>query len=318
MRNPRLRVSRGPSCATTIVVPRPGVRFALAAMLLVTVVAAAPARADDPRCAGTIAKSAIKFLRSDLQALRKCKQAVVTGTSHGACPDSKAQLRMAVAADRLRSAIADGCSGAPSCGPGGNPSALGWGGNCPDFAGAGCTNAIASCNDIATCVQCMGDAAVNTTTAAIYDSMNLANDQPQAVNCQIVLGANLTRVFDVRLRTTERCEERVLSGDSTDSCPNTPNLAAIAKAVQKATGRLCAACGGSDMTCGTSDDLTPAEIGAPTSCPDVTVPGGPSCAGPIDTLEDLGQCLSCLTQHASACMDRASVRTLKPYPPECQ
>ena len=110
----------------------------------------------------------------------------------------------------------------------------------------------------------------------------------------------------------------MLSGASPGPCPNAPNAAAIAYALHKAMVRVCTACGGRDLTCGGADDLTPAEIGSPASCPNVTIPGGASCGAPIDDLQDIVQCLACVTEYTSVCIDRAGVRALKSYPPECQ
>jgi hypothetical protein len=95
-------------------------------------------------------------------------------------------------------------------------------------------------------------------------------------------------------------------------------LAAIAKADAKQDALICKACGGPDHLCGGGDDLTPAAIGFAAACPNVTVPGGASCAGPpITDLQGLVDCVACVTEFKSACLDRVQVPELTPYPSEC-
>src|SRR5262245_27790427 len=62
---------------------------------------------------------------------------------------------------------------------------------------------------------------------------------------------------------------------------------------------------------------TPALLGAPPSCPAVSVPGGAACGGPIVTLTDLVACAVCLAGHVAECADHAAVPQFVAYPPEC-
>src|SRR5205814_338890 len=82
----------------------------------------------------------------------------------------------------------------------------------------------------------------------------------------------------------------VLSGSSSGPCPDAVASGSIAKAeVRKARG-ICKACGGPDRTCGGGDDIDPATIGFPSSCPDVTVPHGSSCAASVTDMSGVVAC----------------------------
>jgi hypothetical protein len=300
------------------------VRLHVAALaLLVALVAlvtwSAAARAESERCQRSIAKASAKFTRAKLKALRKCEQGVVSGTSHDSCPNAKAQERIAKALGQLQADIQDGCSGDPSCQPGASRASIGWDvPRCPDLNGSGCTNPISSCDDIVACLGCAGGAAADQARAIIYDGLNLSNDAQAAVDCQIAIGQNATHLFDVRLRALQKCEDRILTRVSPGPCPDEKITIAIAKAVTKATKRICAACGGPDLTCGTDDDLTRLEVGFPTTCPDVSVPGGTACGGPVDDLQGIVTCLGCVTQYTTTCMDRLGVLGLATYPTDCE
>jgi hypothetical protein len=293
--------------------------LALLIALVVIITWNAPARAESERCQRAIAKASAKFTRAKMKALRKCEQAVVAGTTHDSCPNERAQERIAQAQDQLQLDIHNACSGDPSCQPGASRAAIGWDiPGCPDLNGSGCTNPISSCDDVVTCLACAGGSAADQAKEIIYGEMNLSNDAQAVVDCQSAIGENVTRLFDVRLRGLQKCEDRILSGVSTGPCPDAKIDIAITRAVTKATSRICGACGGPDFACGGGDDLTRLDIGFPTTCPDVTVPGGTACGGPVNDLQDIVNCLTCVTQYTTSCMDRLGVLGLASYPADCE
>ncbi len=50
----------------------------------------------------------------------------------------------------------------------------------------------------------------------------------------------------------------------------------------------------------------------------MTVPGGPSCANPaVDTLDELVDCVNCVTEFKVDCLDALAAPLVKAYPPEC-
>src|SRR5262249_14662895 len=101
-------------------------------------------------------------------------------------------------------------------------------------------------------------------------------------------------------------------------CPDAAKAApAIAKAESKKRAGICKACGGADRSCGGGDDLTPAQIGFASSCPNVTIPGGSSCAHAIGTVQDIVDCVDCVTEFKADCLDALTVPELKSYPSEC-
>jgi hypothetical protein len=295
---------------------------ALAAVLAVVVVPVAAARAaGSVECQRAIAKASAKFVRAKLNALRKCEDALVAGFYGGTCPDPKGADRIAAAAAKLHELVHLDCGGIDQrCATGDDEplAAIGWdGGACPNVDGASCTNAIASCEDVADCVECVATSTVEQSLALIYDELFAGNTIPLVVQCHRAIGRDTEKLFAAMVRARQKCEDRVLTGASTGPCPDAKVRATIAKLTARTTARICGACGGADATCGTSDDLTRLDIGFPAACPSVTVPGGASCAAPVSAIGDIVQCLACTTAFRVTCLDALTVPKLAPYPPEC-
>ena len=69
---------------------------------------------------------------------------------------------------------------------------------------------------------------------------------------------------------------------------------------------------------GAATTSCPRRSDSPPPAPDVSVPGGASCAGPVDDAERAGRAVSsCVAAHDGQCADRAAVPAFAPYPPEC-
>jgi hypothetical protein len=296
------------------------VAIGLAGVLVL--VALGPASAAGPvACQREIAKSSAKFIRRKMSVLRKCNDAIVTGVHSGPCPDAKASGRIARASAKLHSAIDAACGGGDQhCGTGDDESlaSIGWdGGACPNFEAGACNGPIADCADVSDCLECIGEAAIDQEIALTYGDLNYSNDNQMIVDCQRRIGNRIAKFLSVKARALQKCEDRVLSGVSGGPCPDAKSAATIATALNKTTQKICTVCGGPDLTCGTGDDPSRLEIGFRSDCPAVTVPGGPACGGPINDLQDIVQCLECVTEFKVDCLDRVSVPGIATYPPEC-
>ena len=92
-------------------------------------------------------------------------------------------------------------------------------------------------------------------------------------------------------------------------CPDAATQTKITAAAQKLHDAIGKACGGADKAFGGPDDILPQDISTLTNCPNVTPPGAAaSCAGatgrgPINTLQDLADCITCLTEFKVDCTD---------------
>src|SRR5262249_7216641 len=132
---------------------------------------------------------------------------------------------------------------------------------------------------------------------------------PVAV-CLSAIGKERARLATSTSRALARCWEARAKGAHANPCPEPGDGKAgpsIAAAVVRATERLCKACGGADRACDGPDDLAPSALGFAASCPDVAVPDGASCGGPVATLGDLVTCVTCVAEDDSQCADRAAV-----------
>jgi hypothetical protein len=309
---------------------------------------ATPVTSGALKCKRAIAKNATRFYAAKTKYLQRCEAAVLkTGT--GSCPDASAAAKIATAASKLALAIDKACGGVDRlCGgdltdeeP---PAGLGWPAACPNFendADPACSAPLTDCGDVAACIGCIGEAAVDQAIALYYDSLTPSSAGTLLNRCQDAIGRASARFVLARDKAIAKCWDARLTGKHSGICPDAgapvgsppqKAIVAIAKAETKAVNAVCKACGGTDQRCdqtvttlhgapivGTNggDDFTPATIGFLPSCPLVKVPDGVFCDQPVATLADLVECVDCVSAFKVGCMDRARVPSFEPYPCEC-
>src|SRR6185369_671368 len=114
---------------------------------------------------------------------------------------------------------------------------------------------------------------------------------------QAAIGKNAGKFLAAKNKALQKCEDGVLKTTVTPPCPDAVKAQpAIDKAESKKIVGICKACGGADKLCNGTGDLTPAQIGFAPTCPSVTIPGGSACGGPISTLQDIVDCVDCVTE----------------------
>jgi hypothetical protein len=295
-------------------------------VLAVSFAAASAAWADVVKCNATILSETARFATTRLGAFRKCEEKVLKGRlpAGTACmSDEKTSAVLAKASGRLAAKIASACGGPDgSCATtvDNDPlSAIGWDtGICPGFGNNACRNAIADCSDVAACLDCIASGATDQAVSLYYEGLDPnAGVAPELRKCQAAIGKKASGFVKAKLSAQKKCLAAVAKGKSAGPCPDAPALAAITKAHEKLRGALCKTCGGADADCGGGDDLVPATIGFPAICPDVTVPGGSACGGPIADLDDLVTCVACVSDHDRACISAASAPWAAAVPGEC-
>jgi hypothetical protein len=306
----------------TVPVPVSGV--AVAILLL----AVGTAHAEPDRCKSAITRASAAFVQAKTAALANCEKDIVLGKlppSTDCHSEPKAAGKIAKAVAKLDSTIAKSCGGADAvCGtPDGDdsPASVGWGGVCPNFENGGCTNTITHCGDVADCLLCIGEAAVDQAISLYFDAFVPSSPSSDVNRCQREIGRSTANFLRSKSRALAQCWVNVNLGRGTEPCPVPGDgraESAIAKAEARKIKNICHACGGADHLCNGVGDLAPAAIGFVGSCPNVTVPGGPSCGGAINTLDDLVDCVDCVTEFKVDCTDRAAVPwNADGYPGEC-
>ena len=302
------------------------------------VLAPASGRAEPSACRAAITKLASRYDVARLAALAKCEEQIVRGKlpSGTVCAsEPKTAGMVAKAASKLSSGIGKACGGTDGVCGGGDDEALaaiGWNlGTCPDFQGAGCTNAIADCGGIVACLTCVDGAAVATSLALAYGDLDLGSPSGSILErCQTALGREAARYQAAKLKILAKCWGAVGKGTATAPCPvpgDGKAAAKIAKAEATTIAKICKACGGADRACdatigpiagsGGADDLTPASIGFASTCAALTRPSGGACDGAIDDLADIVTCLDCVNDVASECAGSLAVPWGEAYPAAC-
>ncbi len=283
------------------------------------------------KCRAALVNAAAALVQAEGKAERSCEDKKVRGKvpQGTSCPsDPKTSAAIVKVRSKLAGAVAKACGGKDkTCGSGGDDLPLrsaGWQApSCPGIAGGSCTNTIATCADIATCLTCIGEATVGGAISLYYD--DLVQTDPsvksqKALNkCQATIGRAATSFLLATSKALAKCWEAVNAGKASGICPEAGSNAAgaIAKAESKQVSAICKACGGADKLCGGADDFTPADIGFAANCPNVMPPGSSSCGGVIGTLNDIVTCVGCVTEFQMDCAALAAVPGFATYPLEC-
>ncbi len=292
----------------------------IAACLLMAMMPAL-ANATALKCRRTVSKAGAVFAQNALKASQRCEDAVLRGKLAGPCPDQRATAALTKLRARLGGAIAVACGGGDKhCGDGDDEilSTIGWTvGICPDIAASGCTNTIVDCAGADECLRCVDEAASNATIDLAFDDFLRNTLDATVQKCQRTIGRESARFVGAQVRTLQRCEDRVLRGKTSGPCPDGAALGKLGKSESAMQRKICTVCGGSNRACGGGDDLSPSQIGFASTCPGVTVPGGPACGGAITTLTELVTCLDCVGRQRALCMDRLGAPGAAAYPAEC-
>ena len=198
-------------------------------------------------------------------------------TGSGTCPDATATTKIATAATKLAAGIDKACGGDDKlCGgdltneeP---PAGLGWPAACPNFesnADPDCSAAIADCSDIAACIACVGEAAVDQAIDLYYDSLIPSAPGSPLNKCQQAIGKAAAKFVLAKEKSIQKCWDARLNGKHTGECPDagaavgSPSqkaAVAIGKAETKKINAICKACGGADKLC--DDAVTRLDGGA--------------------------------------------------------
>lgn len=157
--------------------------------------------------------------------------------------------------------------------------------------------------DVANCLLCVGSASVDQVVGLGYDGLNpfsATNPAGNSVaakvkNCKRTIGNELRKFFDKKRNFLRLCEDKVINGLLPGPCPDVDTLAKINTAQGKLIGLIGTKC--------TNQNVTISQIGTPVTCPSVTIPGGASCAAPIDDVADLANCLACVAEYKVDCTD---------------
>jgi cysteine-rich repeat protein len=342
--------------------------------------AVAHAQSDPVKCQRGVLKAVSKFFKAKTKALGKCEDGKTKGTHTDPCPfptpfptplpmggspGRKATDAIAKASLKLRATIDKRCGGSDHvCGTGDDnlniPLLFGQGGDlltvCPNFENGACDNAINHCGDLATCLECISEAAIDQWITFLYSHFDASKfgavdvAGAQANKCQVGIGKEVAKYGLLKEKALKKCWDKRLQGVHSDACPNpmaSPGMVsraaadAIAKAEGKKITKICRACGGDNLCDNTVDVVNPgtptiagtnngsdiplADIfTAPVLCPDLIVPPAPSrsplpCARSLTTLADLVFCEDCVAEFKVDCVDATRVVRIPPaaVPSEC-
>ena len=323
-------------------IPSLAVGFVALGVVLATG-AVTPATADPLKCKATITKASAQYVQARTKALVKCEVAVVAGKlplATDCSNESKTDAALDKAKAKMEAAIEKACGGPDKdCGSGGDDEPLGsigWDmGVCPDIESLGCAIAIDDCHDVVECLECVQSEAVDQVVELACDELLLPSTSDKTLNkCQQTIGKATAAFVAAKTKALAKCWDAVNKGAISGPCPSPGDGkadAAIAAAEAKKIAAICKACGGADKGCdqtvtgptstvpgtGGTDDLTPAAIGFPADCAELTIPGGASCQQPIATLADIVECVDCIAEFKVDCVDRLAVPWAASYPGEC-
>ncbi len=302
--------------------------------------AAGTGHADPLKCARGINSAHAKYEKARAKIVLKCQDRSVnkgTPASPTSCPTTADDAKLLTLELKLRAQIAAVCGGADkACDGIGDESlaSIGWDiGACPDLDGEGCTNVIANCDDVATCVACIADETLSKGAGIAYDQLDDGEFATgSAVNdCQRALGKETGRYLKTRAKLLGKCWDKVQKGSSgfTDppGCPATDAklVDKLDRLRDKLTHKVCKACGGGgdadkDGACDSPGGaLSAGTIGFEPDCSDIIVPStAEACDHPVvTTLDEALDCTSCVVDFMTDCDAAASVPVTTSYPAGC-
>ena len=302
-------------------------RLVFSVVLLAASVFAVSAHAEAVKCQRAIAKEAAKFAQIKAAVLAKCEELRLKGRLVGVCPDATAAGKIEKAVVTLGAKIGKACGGKDKvCGGDltneDDLASIGWPAVCPTLGNGTCASTIASCADIAPCLECVHGAAVDQVITLAYRSAQSSTAGSPLNKCQVAIGKSTVEFLQEESKALLKCWDARLQHQHANLCPSPGDgkaQATIDKAARKQRAVICKACGGGDKACGGSDDLTPAAIGFFPACPAIGVPGGEDC-GVIGTIDDPGAltaCLACVTKVRGECLERLQAPAVVDYPSEC-
>ena len=305
-------------------------------VVLISSVSSRTAHADPVKCLAGIGKNGAAFAQAKMKILQKCEEGRFKGKITTTCQgDQKTQDAITKAQSKTAAAIAKTCAGKDkTCGTGDDDSTAWDASTCQGFEAQGCTSAVTNCNDIGPCLTCIGEKAVDQAINVYYGGLQHSDPKTQKDlnKCQLAIGKSAAAFFAAKSKALQKCWDTVnknaAKGESVEACPpfglgDGKAVDAINKAASKKDATICKACGGKDKLCNTADDvITPADIGITGQCLPVTIPNGGTACGSITmaTLQDIVNCIDCVTEFKADCIAIAAARGFPQdpgYPTEC-
>lgn len=194
---------------------------------------------------------------------------------------------------------------------------------CPDIESDGCNGSLANESDVASCLSCASNTAVDQLSDLLFGSVNPPDVPANAAleKCKQAVVKSGAKFFAAKSKLLAACEKAAIStGAGAGACPDTVKAAPkIQAAKDKMLAAIAKACGGADKAfggAGANADFTAAQIGAPLSCPNVTIPGGANCYAFIETAQDLANCVYCVSEFKADVLNALAAPANGPYPPE--
>lgn len=292
------------------------------------------------KCKRAVADAGIAYSEARAEALDKCRQAKFAGKLPADVPcltETKTVETIQKANAKLAAAIAKACGGKDkTCGGDTTgeitPGFLGLPSLCPgirnfppgEASNDACRMPIASCADVAACVQCVEARAVDElvrTQALLVPTLADPKTQKQLNACQKAISKVTTAALVKRTKALNKCWEQRLAGKHTDDCVLTTSLA-----VPKVRDQMCKACGGTisaSAECEGPDVFAlhqvagQAELTCP-SLPFLEFETVPSCGGSVKSLTALIRCADCAARFASQCPDETLWPGFTPFPNRCR
>lgn len=307
-------------------------RYRAATELLLPLLHPACQTGPESRCQRAVARASSAYAQAKLKILTDCEIAKVKGKLDAVTDchaEPKTATKLAKASTALRAALDRACGGADkTCGADAAdeaPSSLGFDASCPDLTPVRCDEVLDDCGNVATCLACVDEAAVDRVLGLAFASLvptdAKSKSEKRLNKCQRAIGAAARAFFAAKSGALRKCWNARAKGRHANACPSPGDgkaAGAIAQAAAKFEDAICKACGGADKMCGGGDDFAPAAIGFVSDCDDVRIPDGKRCAAPVTTLEDLVACVGCVAEFAVDCIDAAQVPDFVTYPSECR
>jgi len=160
----------------------------------------------DFKCRETIDKEFTKYVKTVTKIVQKCNDTVVKSGSGSTAPGGSningcdTNGKIPVALQKMSDKITAKCGD-----QGITPSMIGWPATCPNFEGGSCTNAITDSASIATCLDCIGKAAIAQAMDLYYASLTNGGTDSHLIKCQQSIGKETSKFLLAKDKALTKC-----------------------------------------------------------------------------------------------------------------
>ncbi len=274
---------------------------AIAVLLGLSLPEVASARlSPEQKCERAVIKAVSVFEAKRTKVLLDCERKLHAGKIEGGvCPDAKTAANLSKAADVATTVIEKSCSSA-DIGLAGFPQ------TCPVMDRAdGCVIEITDEVSLASCVECLVAKATDLVVSVAAGSFGGVTSNKAVAKCRGAIAASVAKYQGAIAKARRKCLDSSPKGKGICDWASSDLQQSVLKAQEKLMQSIGKKCGGADKVLGgVSPDVSRFDVGIPSECPELDVPGVVDCGSGLSNLRGYVDCNQCVSDFVGHCLGR--------------